>query len=326
MRFILALCTVILLTASADAASKSVILYLDSARVENDTAINNGCVEVLLPAAMKEDSLRIKPLNGSTIAHVDLTQAKRNPMHVKEMAKLAVRRGVLEDRLEALDAREAIFKSAAKSQSGKALRKSKTNAEPLTAVRQGTEFAIGQLENVYHTRRITQSELKSVEDRLAELQKEVNDSLAKVCLTAKKGRVLVTYLRNDLKWSPAYDFRMDKTGEINIVIRASFPNPGKEAIVSVVPAPLAEAANEAAWPILKGVPPQVASFTFPVDKEKRSTTPQSNLLFSFMNLSGRKLPAGEASCFMNGEYLGKTAFSGSLPGETKELTFGKKAP
>ncbi len=70
------------------------------------------------------------------------------------MAKLAYRRDALGDRLKALNAREAIFKSAAKSQSGKAPRKSKTNTEPLTAVRQGTEFAIAQLENVYHARRM----------------------------------------------------------------------------------------------------------------------------------------------------------------------------
>jgi hypothetical protein len=323
MRLILALYAVILLTASADAASKSVTLYLDSACVENETAINNGCVEVLLPAAMKGDSLRIKPLNGCTIAHVDVTQAKRNPTHVKEMTKLVDRRDALEDRLKALDEREAIFKSAAKSQSGKVPRKSKTNTEPLTAVRQGTEFAIAQLENVYHARRITESELKSVETRLAELQKEVNGNLAKVCLTTKKGRVLITYVRNDLKWSPAYDFRLDKAGEVNIVMRAIFPNLGKEAIDSVVSAPLAEASAETALPVLTGLSPKVASFTFPVDKEKRSTSQQSNLVFSFRNTSERKLPAGEASCFMNGEYLGKTSFSGSSPGEVKELTFGK---
>ena len=323
MRLILALCAVIILTASADAASKSVTLYLDGARVESETTINNECGEVLLPATMKEDSLRIKPLNGCTIAHVEVTPVKRNPTHFKEMAKLADRRDALGDRLKALDAREAIFKSAAKSQSGKAPRKSKTNTDPLTAVRQGTEFAIAQLENVYHARRMTESELKSVEARLAELQQEVNGSLARVCLTAKKGRVLINYLRNDLKWSPAYDFRLDKTGEVNIVMRAVFPNMGKEAIVSVVSATLAEAAGEVALPFLTVVSPQVASFSFPVDKEKRSITPQSNLVFSFRNLSERNLPAGEASCFMNGEYLGKTAFNGSLPGEVKEMVFGK---
>jgi hypothetical protein len=323
MRLILALCAVFLLTVSADAASKSVTLYLDCARVENETVINKGCVEVLLPVAMKADSLRIKPLNGCTITHVEVIPAKRNRTQAREMAKLADRRDALEDRLKALDAREAIFKSAAKSQSGKAPRKSKTNTEPLTAVRQGTEFAIAQLENAYHARRITESELKSVNARLAELQKAGNGSLAKVCLAGKKGRVLITYLRDDLKWSPAYDFRLDKTGEVNIVMRAVFPDMGKEATVSVVSATLTEASGERAFPVLAENFPQVASFNFRVDQEKRSSTPLSRVFISFRNMSERKLPAGEASCFMNGEYLGKTAFNGSLPGEATEMTFGK---
>jgi hypothetical protein len=313
----------ILFTVSANAAGKSVTLYLDGARVESEITINDECAEVLLPDAIYEGSLRIKPLNGCKIEHVEVTPAKCNPTHAKVIAKLMDRRDTLGDRLKALDAREAIFKSAAKAQSGKAPRKSKSNIEPLTAVRQGTEFAIAQLENVYHARRMTESELKSVEARLAVLQKEVNGSLVKVCLAGEKGRVLVSYLRKDLKWFPAYDFRLDKTGEVSIIMRAVLPNLGKESKVFVVSAPLTEAASEGAMPVIAESLPKVASFIFPVDKEKRSSTPQSNLLFSFRNLSERNLPSGEASCFMNGEYLGKTAFSGSLPGEVKEMVFGK---
>ena len=67
--------------------------------------------------------------------------------------------------MQALEAKETVFKAAAKSQSGKAPRKTKTNPDPLAGVRQATEYAIAQLESVYRARRMAESDLNSVEAR-----------------------------------------------------------------------------------------------------------------------------------------------------------------
>jgi hypothetical protein len=62
----------------------------------------------------------------------------------KELDTLLEQRNRLGDRLQALETREEIFKSATKSQSGKAPRKTRANPDPMLTIRQGTEFAIAQ--------------------------------------------------------------------------------------------------------------------------------------------------------------------------------------
>jgi hypothetical protein len=325
MRIIPVLCAVLLLAVPAGAATRSVTLYLDGARVENEAVIVKESLEISLPAAMNDGSLRIRPLDGCTIERVEVVPARPDPKFARETTKLAERRDSLADRLKALDAREAIFKAAAKTQSGKAPRRTKSNPEPLEAVREGTEYAIAQLEGVYRIRRKAENELQAVEARLAAMKKEGNfgGSVATVRLARKGGRVAVSYLRSDLKWTPAYDFRLNKAGEVEVVMRAILPQTEKGSTVAVVPAIVAEAVEVAAVPATSDVLPQVTAFTFPLEKELLTSAPRSTLAFAFKNHTNRRLPAGEASCYWRGEYLGKSAFAGVLPGETKELTFGK---
>ena len=323
MRLLLALYTVFLLAMPANAATRLVTLYLDGARMENETEILKEYAEITLPSAINDGSLRIKPLDGYVIERVDIVPARPDPAILREMAKILERRGALSDRLKALDARESIFMAAAKSQSAKAPRKTKTNREPLTAVKQGTEFAIAQLESVFSARRIAESELKSLDARLALLKKDANGNVAKVKLSRKGGRIAVSYLRSDLKWIPAYDFRLNNNGVADVVMHAVLPKLEKGAKVSVISSLLADATNEMAIPVISENFPPVATFTFPVEQEKISSTPVSSISFRFRNISTKKLPAGEVSCYIKGEYLGKTDFSGSLPGEASELVFGK---
>jgi len=125
-----------------------------------------------------------------------------------------------------------------------------------------------------------------------------------------------------LKWAPFYDFRLNKAGEADVIIRANLPDMEKGAAVAVVAALLDGGTDEIAMPVPAERFPQIAAFTFAVGQEKFSSAPLSSVSFSFKNSSARKLPAGEASCYLHGEYLGNTAFNGALPGDTKELAFG----
>jgi len=324
LRLISAIFAVLFLAAPAAAAGRNVTLYLDGARVENEVSTVNGLMEVALPAAMQAGSLRIKPLGGGLIDQVDIVPARPDPKSIREMAKLVERRDVLRDRLHSLEAKEAVFKAAAKSQSSKAPRKTKTNPDPLTGVRQATEYAIAQLESVYRARRMAENDLNSIEARLTAIKSAGNGSVAKVRLLRQKGRIAASYSRSDWKWIPFYDFRLNKAGEADVIIRAILPKMEKGVTVTVVAALLAEAADEKALSGPARIPsPQLVAFAFPVEQEKFSSTPLSSISFSFRNSSIRRLPAGEASCYLRGEYMGKTAFSGALPGEIRELAFGK---
>ena len=324
MRLISAIITVLLLATTAVAAGRNVTLYLDGARFENEVSTVNGFMEVALPAAMQAGSLRIKPLGGGLIDQVEIVPARPNPKSIRETAKLVERRDALRDRLQALEAKETVFKAAAKSQSSKAPRKTKTNPDPLASVRQATEYAIAQLESVYRARRMAEGELNSIEARLTAIKSEGSGSVAKVRLLREKGRIAVSYSRSDLKWIPFYDFRLNKAGEADVIIRAFLPKMEKGVTVTVVAALLAEAGDENAMSVPAGSLPQIATFTFPVEQEKVSSTPLTFVSFSFKNSLIRRLPAGEASCYLRGEYMGKAAFSGALPGEIRELAFGKR--
>lgn len=325
MRFFLALCFVCMSAVPALAADKTVTFYLDGARVERNMTASKGYLEVALPADMQGDSLRIKPLGRTSIDRVEIVAAPSNPKRAKELAQLAERKEQLEDRLKALATREEIFTAAAKSQSGKAPRKSKSNPEPLAAIRQGTDFAIAQLETVYHARRKAEKELKSVENRL-EMEKKagnIGGSVARIWLKGKNGRVGISYLVSGLRWTPCYDFRLNGEGDAEVSQRASLPMLPKGATIAVVPTVLAEAATMA--PVIVGVEPlpPIAAYKFPVEKGLYSASPQPSFSFSCRNGSRQKLPAGEAACYLGGEYLGKIRFQGLAPGETGAFVCGR---
>ena len=326
MRIPAVLCALLLIASPVAAAGKRITLYLDGARVESEAVAARGYLEVPLPAGMEAGSLRIRPLQGASLSRVEVAPARLERKPDKEFAVLTERKELLADRLKALEVREEIFRAAAKSQSGKAPRKTKTNREPLEDIRKGTEFAIAQLEGVFRVRRKTEQELKAVDARLSVLKGAGNagGSVARIWLTGKSGKVVVSYLQPGLKWTPSYDFRVGSGGQAEIVLKAALPAIDKEAAVAVVPALLADASAEPSFPAApEGLVP-VASFTTTLDAVKFSPFPQPALSFSFLNGSGRKLPPGDATCYRQGEYLGSNAYSGAAPGEIRDLSFGQR--
>jgi len=323
MRFISALCAVMFLGVPCWGATTSMTLYLDGALVNNETKVIKDNILFPIPATFKEGSLRVKPLEDCRINRVEIESGKPDPKIAREISRLAERKGVLNDRLKALEIRESIFTSAAKSQSGKALRKTKSNPEPLAAVRQGTEYALSQLEGIYKARRIAETELNSLEEREAALKRVVREKAAKIILSKKGCRIELSYLRTDLKWAPVYDIMLNVSGEADVFIRAEFPKTDDGAKVSVAPALLNErGGTEPLWPITDEHTKRLISFNFPIEHENLSPQPIPSLSFRIKNISSMKLPPGEASCFFKGEYLGKTLFKGAAPGEAVDLSFG----
>ena len=304
---------------------RSVTLYLDGARMEVAVATGKGSLEYPLPAETPVGSLRVKPLGVAKIGRVEVVPVKPDAKLEKSLAALTERKELLTDRLKALDTKEETFRAAAKSQSGKAPRKSKSNPEPLENLRQGTEFAFGQLEGVYRARRKTDNELKQVEASLQSLRERgnVGGNLVRIWLTGRDGRVQVSYLVPSLRWVPFYQFRLDGAGNVALTLHARLPALEKGATVAVV---LANQAGQTAETPLRQVAETYAlvnEFTLPVTNEQSSTLPNSWVAFTLTNGSGQALPPGEAAGYRQGEYLGTTPFPGCGPGETLELAFGR---
>jgi hypothetical protein len=307
--------------------ARTITYYLDGAMVEYEAKARKGYLETSLPAVMTANSLRIKPLDDSSIIRVEIVPLKPNAKAAKEMAGLIERENLLKDRLKALDTREEIFKAAARSHSGRAVRKTKTNPDPMTNMRKGTEFAIAQLESVYAVRRRTENELAAVEARLTSQQKDssAGGSVGKVWISKKVGRVHIAYLLPERRWTPLYDFRLDGTGFVHVVLRADYPVTDGTAAVFVVPLLLSEDSTGSGLRLAASERfGKVAEYKFPVEKEEVGRRPAASMSFTFKSPEGNRLPAGLAAGYLMGEFLGNANFGGCRPNESKTLTFGRQ--
>lgn len=326
MRFLVAVVGILLMVSTASAATRSIVYYLDGARVEGEATAVKGYLEIRLPASYQPNSLRVRPAGEGAIVRVEIAPAQVNPKPERELKELAERRRSLEDRLKALDVREEIFKAAAKSQSSKAPRKTKSNPEPLETIRKGTDYAVAQLEDVYRARRRAEEGLKTIESRIASLRNEgmVGSSVVRVW-QAGKGGVLYSYLVADTGWKPFYDFRLNGGGSVEVTVRALLPDAVK-ARSSVIVSRIGEAGEDVRAIPLSGNYAPVARFVLPVGHEEVIRGAQRGVSFSFTNSSGGFLAAGEATCYLNGEFIGTVPFTGCKAGETRTVVAGRQPP
>jgi hypothetical protein len=192
----------------------------------------------------------------------------------------------------------------------------------MASIRQGTEFAIAQLEEVYRLRRRADREIAALDARLATLRKgsAAGGSVVRVWLDAPRGAASVSWSVAGGGWRPRYEFRFDGTGTVQVGLRAGLP-PGASGPVSVAESPMNGAAAEAVHPVTGdfGV---VESFRLPASREQLSMTPLTTLHASVVNTTGRPLPAGDADGYWQGEYLGTLRLSVIPSGEGVELRFG----
>jgi len=322
---LLCLCLV-LLASTAMAAPREMTLYLDAAVVSYDVTAKKGLAELALPTAVRENSLRVKPLDGGTISRVTLVPARLPAKLKQEITALDEQKNRLQDRLKALETREAIFTSAAKSQSSKAPRKSKTNPDPLASVRQGTDFAIAQLEAVYTTRRRTEQELRRVDARLAALaQQPGSGPTVSVAVTPVNARVRISAILTAGGWKPHYDIRLSGNGSARLFIFADLAtdiaNHQQGAGISVVPARLSAEARQQSFPLQQrhGLL-QVNEWQLPVTGEQFSSGPLNSFSFTLQNTGQVALPAGQAAIFRADEYVGSSVLPALAGGASVTIT------
>jgi hypothetical protein len=302
-------------------AARSVALFLDGAVIQRDETARNGYLEISLPAAARPESLRIRPDGQAQILRVQVVPKQPGKKVGKELAAITERQEQLQDRLQALAVREEIFKAAAKSQSAKAPRRTKTNPEPLSTIRQGTDYAISQLEAVFQLQRKANRELKQLEEKKARLLRDGQGagSLARVWLSPAGGSVTVTYLQSDRSWQPRYEIRADGSEKARFAV---FPGGvelqrGENVTLSNVTMDKASAAA-ASWPFRDNNRPLMVT-ELPVRRNTAVSGPIPLLSLTLTNSSGAAIPAGEFSCYDNGVYQGGGQLPLLEPGGTVEL-------
>ncbi|NJD90444.1 MAG: hypothetical protein FIA91_02845 [Geobacter sp.] len=309
----------LLIAATVSAAdSKSASIYLDGAVVEQTTSARKGYLEVILPASVAADSLRIKPVGSAEILRVTTAPLKPGNSDEKELETIVAKEELLHDRLKALSVKEEIFKAAAKSQSGKAPRRTKTNPEPMTTIRQGTDYAIAQLEAVYQARRRTEKELAALLKRKNSVRKSVSAAalVAKVWVSPANGAVVATWLQTDINWTPEYQLRIDSAGaaQLGIFVQTGYSGSfsSKSYYFSNNQSP--------STPIL------IASGNHPALKFPVTVTSISDsdlkkpLSVTVVNSTPLAWPQGEISCFRSGSYQGRGVLSATGQGKTVDIS------
>jgi hypothetical protein len=314
--------TLLFVSSPLFAASRTLTCYLDGGVVSREIVTVRGYAEIPLPASVVPGSLRVKPGHDAVISRVQIAPARVDPKMEKLLASLDERRELLEDRLKALKTREEIFAAAARSQSAKAPRKSKTNPEPVTAIKQGTDLALARLEEVYRLRRTAEKELKGVDSKRVDLGRKANvgGTVARIWLQGS-GPVTVVYAQSDAAWKPVYDLRMDGTAFAQLTLRAALPETEPGIVIQVLPVQLAAPGAQPDPLPSAGDYAPVSVHTLPV-VVSASAAPLSHLSVTLTNATSLTLPSGDAACFWKGEYRGTTHLPALAPGERTELLCG----
>ena len=313
----LVLClTLLTATSQAHAAPRQLTLYSDASLLEAEVTAKRGSAEFSFPAPVREGTLRIKPLDNGSIARVELLPFKTSDKLQKELDNLTEQKHRLEDRLKALDTREGIFAAAAKSQSSKAPRKTKTNPDPLTSVRQGTDFAIAQLEAVFTARRRAEYDLKRVEARLASLRKTaVGGPTVRVSVTPPTSRIRIAAILKDGGWTPRYDIRIQGNGTALLSLAADSSSSLPDGYtVSVTPVSISTGPPTQLYPFSVAGSARLAEWLLPTEKEQVITSPIPNFSLTLKNTSNTPLASGKAAIYHHGEFLGTTDFQGLAAG------------
>ena len=311
-------------TASPGFAANTVTFYRDGALLQQEAVALKGVIDLPLSADILENTLTVTPATGTSILGVEMVRREAVDNQEKELEALIEQRRKLEDRLQALAAREAIFTTAAKSQSGKAPRKSKANPDPMQAIRQGTDFAIAQLEAVYTARRKTTHEIQKLDTRITASRKSRRSSTVsvRIVITPQNGKVTLRYATAERGWQAQYNLYPEKNGSARLQLSARLTGtlPGYQVRVSS--ASLAEYANAETVPAQTGSA-VIATYRLPLADEQYSEGIYQYFSGRIANNTPHYLPPGESGLYRDGAYRGKFRFEGISSGRSRVISLGR---
>ena len=324
MRIKSALC-IIAFTATSAAAENKITFYRDGTLFQQEAVAVKGVIAIPLAAGLLEHTLTVVPTPGTTILDVEVYKTSPGSTSDKELEALTEQRRRLEDRLQALETREAIFTSAAKSQSGKAPRKTKANPDPMQAIRQGTDFAIAQLEAVYTARRRTAQEIQKTDAHLAAARKGSRpaESSVRVTVTPPRGKVTFRYATAERGWQPQYNLHLtgDGTARLQLSARIVANSNGYQNLVST--GSISETAPAAALSIQAGSLATLAIYKLQLADEHFGNGIFNQFSGRVTNTGGDYLPPGDSALFRGGAYVGRFRFEGLSSGRSKVISLGK---
>lgn len=314
----------VLFFASASSAADTVTFYRDGALHRQEAGAVKGTIETPLATGLLEHSLTITPARGTTLLSVDTVATGVGMDTNRELDVLLEQRRRLDDRLQALETRESIFTSAAKSQSGKAPRKTKANPDPMQSIRQGTDFAIAQLEAVYTARRKTTQEIQKIDARITTARKgrQPAETTLRIAVSPPRGSVTIRYATAERGWKPEYNLYLtgDGTAKLQLSARASGSVRGSQIRFS--PASLAESTVVETFPVQSGSA-TLATYILPVTEEGSVEGVFNRFSGVLTNTTAHYLPEGDSGLFRRGVYLGKVRFEGLSSGRSKRLSLGR---
>lgn len=314
----------VIFLASSVSAENKITFYRDGALLQQEASAIKGTIDISLPPGLLEHTLKIIPAPGTKILTVETRKTATGSIIDKEQEMLAEQRRRLEDRLQALETREAIFTSAAKAQSGKAPRKSKTNPDPMQRIRQGTDYAIAQLEAVYTARRKTTQEIQRIGARLVSAAKSSRSagSSVRITVTPPLGRVTLRYATGEQGWQPQYNLHPAGDGTARLQLSARTTGDGRGRQVRVSTGSLAESTSAASFPIQIGGT-VLAAYLLPMTDERYAEGIFNSFSGMITNSTPQYLPPGESGLYRDGTYLGKFRFDGLSSGRSRVISLGK---
>lgn len=320
--FCLCLCLIFYSSGSAS-AENSVIFYRDGALFQLETTAAKGIIDIPIATAPLDHTFTVIPAPGTTILGVETRKSGHGSGVDKELDVLTEQRRRLEDRLQALETREAIFTSAAKTQSGKAPRKTKANPDPMQTIRQGTDFAIAQLEAVYTARRRTLQEMKKIDARLAVAGKNSRTagSSVRISVTPPRGRATIRYATAERGWLPGYNLYLDGSGSAVLQLSGQLTMDGRGDRVRVSAGSLAESAAAETFPVREGSA-VLARYRVPIKEEFSANGIFTRFSGTITNSTPHYLLPGESGLFRKGTYLGSFAFAGMSSGRSRVISLG----
>ncbi|NTV48742.1 MAG: DUF4139 domain-containing protein [Geobacteraceae bacterium] len=321
---LICICLIAFSTSSAFAENRTTF-YRDGALHQMEVAAVKGATDLPLADGLLEQSLKVFPAPGTTILGVDIRRSEAGRTPDKELETLAEQRRRLEDRLQALETREAIFTSAAKTQSGKAPRKSKTNPDPMQAIRQGTDFAIAQLEAVYTARRRTNQEIHKIDAHIAKTKKGSRSlaSSVRIAVTPPRGKVTIHYATAEHGWQPEYNLYLNGDGTARLQLSAKISGKSGEHQVLVSSGSIFDSTPATAMTPHAGSSAILASYKLPLTDERFGDGIFNKFSGTITNPSMEYLPPGDSGFYRNGVYLGKFRFEGLSTGRSRVISLGK---
>lgn len=315
--------SLIVFSAGSGVAAGTITFYRDGTLYRQEAGAVKGIIDIPLAAGLLEHTLAIVPAAGTTIHSVETRKSGANGSD-NEIEALTEQRRRLEDRLQALETREAIFTSAAKTQSGKAPRKTKANPDPMQAIRQGTDFAIAQLEAVYTSRRKTMQEIRNMDARLGAAKKgsRPSEHSVRIAVTPPRGSVTLRYATSERGWQPQYNLHANGESTVMLQLSARITGNGRGYQVRVSPGALAEGGGAETFPALAGST-ILASYRLPFIEERSIEGIFNTFSGTVTNSSTRYLPPGDSGLYRGGTYLGSFRFEGLSSGRSRTVSLAK---